>query len=82
MEIPKAFQTVLWLLVTIIATSFAFTVLHAFLSPLRRIPGPFLGRFTRLWYLRQTLKRDFEIKNVQLHRKYGIASHLLLSFDS
>jgi hypothetical protein len=41
-----------------------------FLSP-RDVPGPFLARFSRLWYLRQVLKGNFEKTNIELHRRYG-----------
>lgn len=41
-----------------------------FLSP-RNTPGPFLARFSRLWYLRQILKGDFEKTNIALHRRHG-----------
>ncbi|OBT68006.1 hypothetical protein VE03_01548 [Pseudogymnoascus sp. 23342-1-I1] len=46
-------------------------VLRALLSPVRQIPGPFLARFTRLWYFRQVLCGDFDQVNIQLHRRYG-----------
>lgn len=40
-------------------------------DPLRDIPGPFLARFTRLWYLLELYKGKFEITNIELHKKYG-----------
>jgi cytochrome P450 len=40
-------------------------------SPLRKIPGPFLARFTRLWYLRRLQLGRFHEDNITLHRKYG-----------
>ncbi|KIX01188.1 uncharacterized protein Z518_08913 [Rhinocladiella mackenziei CBS 650.93] len=40
-------------------------------DPLRSAPGPFLARFTRLWYLKAVHKGDFELQNIQLHRQYG-----------
>jgi len=40
-------------------------------SPLRSVPGPFLARFTDLWYLWHIYKGDFEHDNLALHRKYG-----------
>ena len=46
-------------------------VLRALLSPVRQIPGPFLARFTRLWYFRQVVRGDFDQVNIQLHRRYG-----------
>jgi hypothetical protein len=41
-------------------------------SPLRRVPGPFLARFTRFWYLKAVARGDFEKTNVELHKRYGI----------
>lgn len=40
-------------------------------DPLRSVPGPFWARFTRLWYLRQVARGDFEKTNVALHKKHG-----------
>ncbi|KIX01993.1 uncharacterized protein Z518_07932 [Rhinocladiella mackenziei CBS 650.93] len=40
-------------------------------DPLRNIPGPFVARFTRLWYLNEVAGGHFEKTNIQLHRKYG-----------
>jgi hypothetical protein len=45
-------------------------------SPLRSIHGPFLARFTKLWYLWRVYNGHFEQENIALHRKYGEeASH-------
>lgn len=41
------------------------------LDPLRDIPGPFLARFTRLWYLAEIYKGSFELTEIKLHKKYG-----------
>ncbi|KAJ5385634.1 hypothetical protein N7517_003545 [Penicillium concentricum] len=49
-----------------------YFVVHALLlSPLRRIPGPFWARFTRLWKLLQIYQGSFEKTNIALHKKYG-----------
>ncbi|KAI0888741.1 cytochrome P450 [Annulohypoxylon maeteangense] len=40
-------------------------------SPLRSVPGPFLARFTDLWYFRALWKAKFEVVNKELHQKYG-----------
>ncbi|ETI27659.1 hypothetical protein G647_00108 [Cladophialophora carrionii CBS 160.54] len=40
-------------------------------DPLRSVPGPFLARFTRLWYLRKVWRGDFEKTNLALHKRYG-----------
>ena len=46
-------------------------VLAPLLSPQRSIPGPFLARFTRLWYFYQIYQGGFERLNVKLHEQYG-----------
>lgn len=48
-----------------------FVVIRHLLSPLRRIPGPFLARFTDGWYLWRVNKGHFELDNLALHAKYG-----------
>ncbi|KAF7553472.1 hypothetical protein G7Z17_g3598 [Cylindrodendrum hubeiense] len=40
-------------------------------SPLSAVPGPFLARFTDLWYVWRIKKGHFEWDNITLHRKYG-----------
>lgn len=63
----------LFFLVPILLTVFYFlySLYAALSSPLRSVPGPFLARFTRLWYLRRVSKGQFEKENIALHRKYG-----------
>ncbi|KAF2455785.1 cytochrome P450 [Lineolata rhizophorae] len=46
-------------------------MLDEIISPLRKLPGPFMARFSRLWYLKQVWKGNFEQTNIALHRKYG-----------
>jgi hypothetical protein len=41
------------------------------LDPLRDIPGPFLARFTRLWYFIEIYMGSFELTEIELHKKYG-----------
>lgn len=48
-----------------------YVLLQALLDPLRSIPGPFLARFTRLWYFLEVYRGAFELTNVELHRRYG-----------
>ncbi len=50
----------------------AYLIVTFILDPLRDIPGPFLARFTRLWYLIEIYKGDFEHTNITLHKKYGL----------
>ncbi|KAH6670072.1 cytochrome P450 [Halenospora varia] len=47
------------------------SVVQAVLDPLRAVPGPFLARFTRLWYFYEIYKGSFEQTNIELHKKYG-----------
>lgn len=47
------------------------TVLTALTSPLRNIPGPFLARFTRAYYLVKLRQGDFHHVNIDLHKTYG-----------
>ena len=43
----------------------------------RDVPGPFAAKFTRLWYLKNAWRGDFEKVNA-LHRKYGMSLFRLL----
>ncbi|GME34413.1 Cytochrome P450 [Neofusicoccum parvum] len=47
------------------------SIFRAAFSPLRSVPGPFLARFTRLWYLYKIWEGDFEKTQRTLHRRYG-----------
>ncbi|KAN0119335.1 cytochrome P450 [Hyaloscypha variabilis] len=49
----------------------AYTIVSVVADPLRDIPGPFLARFTRLWYFFEVYKGSFETTNLNLHKKYG-----------
>jgi len=49
-------------------------------TPLRDVPGPFAARFTRLWYLRNVWRGDFEKVNVRLHDRYGTSFLLWYSY--
>ena len=54
-----------------IVVPLVYTVLRASLSPLRALPGPPLARYTKWWYLRAVMKRDFHETNIKLHQKEG-----------
>lgn len=41
-------------------------------SSLRKLPGPFEARFSRLWYFRHVRDGNFHHRNIQLHEKYGM----------
>ncbi|KAJ3546966.1 hypothetical protein NM208_g1739 [Fusarium decemcellulare] len=48
-----------------------WTIAAYFSSPLKKYPGPFLARFTRLWYLYQASTGDSHLVLEELHQKYG-----------
>ncbi|KAH7303302.1 cytochrome P450 [Stachybotrys elegans] len=52
-----------------------FSLLVFFITPSfswsRKIPGPFLARYTRLWYMWQKYRNDFHWTNIKLHREKG-----------
>jgi hypothetical protein len=61
-----------WLIVLLILpVLIAWRVAKATFDPLRHVPGPFLARFTRLWYLKHVFYGKFEKINIELHKKYG-----------
>jgi hypothetical protein len=45
--------------------------LQYLLDPLKGVPGPFLARFTRLWYFLEIYKGSFEKTDIELHERYG-----------
>ncbi|KAE8365754.1 cytochrome P450 [Aspergillus caelatus] len=47
------------------------TVYEQVRSPLRDIPGPFVARFSSLWYLYKSYRGNFHHENIELHRKHG-----------
>jgi hypothetical protein len=47
------------------------TLVKLIRSPLTRVPGPFLARFTRLWLLKQVYLGTYPKTSIELHRKYG-----------
>ncbi|POS71569.1 hypothetical protein DHEL01_v210040 [Diaporthe helianthi] len=53
------------------ALAILYCLIRAFVSPLRSIPGPFLARFSRLWYLQKVWTGELSLLNVDLHRRYG-----------
>lgn len=49
----------------------SLVIYRTFLSPLRKVPGPLLGRFSLAWQLWHTVKGDFHIAVRDVHKKYG-----------
>ncbi|KAJ3467707.1 hypothetical protein MRS44_005271 [Fusarium solani] len=71
--LPPVGMFPIWLSAILALVIFAalFSLLRAGLSPLRAIPGPFLSRFTDLWYLSRLYRGQFEQENLELHERYG-----------
>ncbi|KAL7802027.1 cytochrome P450 [Trichoderma aethiopicum] len=67
----SAFQLAILACGILVVARLLFSFVTSFTSPTRRIPGPLLARFTRLWYLRRVALGRFEHENIQLHRRYG-----------
>ncbi|KAK7983582.1 hypothetical protein PG989_010984 [Apiospora arundinis] len=40
-------------------------------SRTRSVPGPWIARFTRLWYFKRVWNGDWHTDNIALHQKYG-----------
>lgn len=51
------------------------TLVKLIRSPLRRVPGPLLARFTRLWLLKEVYFGTYPKTSIDLHRKYGQLLH-------
>jgi cytochrome P450 len=54
-----------------VGLSLTYAAYSAYSTPLRDIPGPFLARFTRLWYLRTVWSGNAHHINIALHRDYA-----------
>lgn len=64
-------QLLLTFLGLVLAYGAAVIVYRTFVSPLRSVPGPLLGRFSTAWHLWHTLKGDYHIAIRDVHSKYG-----------
>lgn len=58
-------------LVALLALGVVKYVYQTLASPLLKVPGPFLARFTRLWELHAVWKHDNPTFTIALHEKYG-----------
>ena len=48
-----------------------YSLLKAYNSPLRSVPGPWLARYTSIWLIKAIGSRDYHKINIRLHQKYG-----------
>jgi hypothetical protein len=61
-----------WLLVALRVISFLGWIFYAIvLHPLSGIPGPFLAKISRFWYLHKIWTEDVEKDERALHAKHG-----------
>ncbi|RTE76377.1 hypothetical protein BHE90_009144 [Fusarium euwallaceae] len=58
-------------LALVVALKVLSCLYQALFSPLKKIPGPTLARFTDLWYLNRVSQGHFERDNINLHQQYG-----------
>lgn len=55
----------------LLATCLIVLAFAPLISPLRSIPGPFVARYTRLWFLFRVWRGRFDLDTIALHKKYG-----------
>jgi hypothetical protein len=55
----------------LLAVTLVVAIWRAFFTRLASVPGPFVARFTDLWYAYRIYRGGFEKDNLQLHEKYG-----------
>lgn len=58
-----------WTALALAALCFAWLAMSRLKYP--SAPGPFVARFSNIWYARKMLQGHFEKENVDLHRKHG-----------
>lgn len=61
-----------WLIPASLATYWLGWLIYTLtFHPLSKIPGPYLARFSRLWYLHKIWTEDVEKHERALHAKHG-----------
>ncbi|KEF56776.1 uncharacterized protein A1O9_06966 [Exophiala aquamarina CBS 119918] len=71
LEIANLAPATVSLVILVLLVAVAFRIWRALVTPLRDLPGPVFASFTRLWYLKNVWRGDFEKVNVKLHERYG-----------
>ncbi|CAG9953141.1 unnamed protein product [Clonostachys rosea f. rosea IK726] len=61
----------LWLMLALALCVRLQDIWRTCISRLRSIPGPFLARFTRLWFLYKSYHGSFHLENIEMHMNYG-----------
>ncbi|KAK5060098.1 hypothetical protein LTR84_009982 [Exophiala bonariae] len=70
LELP-GMQSAVLLGVVVASFWLVYKLSEAAVDPLRSVPGPTLARLSRVWYLSQVRRGNFEKKNIELHEQYG-----------
>ena len=60
-----------WLLCGVAALRLLALLYGTLSSPLRKVRGPFLARFTNGWYFWRVYCGQFNHDNIDLHSRYG-----------
>lgn len=55
----------------LMASTLAAALWHTFVARLAHVPGPYLARFTDLWYAYRMYRGYFEKDSLELHKKHG-----------
>lgn len=66
-----ALSVSLWFTVALVVCTLFSKLYQAYSSRLRDVQGPWLARFTRLWYAWSTYSRQSHKIHMNLHNKYG-----------
>lgn len=61
-----------WLLCGVAALRLLTLLYRAVSSPLRKVPGPLVARFTNGWYFWRVYRGQFNHDNIDLHSTYGM----------
>ena len=71
MALPFISNAFLWGFLALVLWTLFSKLYKAYASPLRDVQGPWLARFTRLWYAMSSYSRKSHEIHVDLHKKYG-----------
>ncbi|KAJ5721953.1 uncharacterized protein N7483_009887 [Penicillium malachiteum] len=70
-QMIASMSTPLALGVALITAVIARAFIRRYITPIRDIPGPFLGSFSSLWIVYQLWKGHLEAETISLHKKHG-----------
>ncbi len=71
MSLPNIFNVAVWFALALLLWTLLSKLYRAYASPLKDVQGPWLARFTRLWYAKSAYSRQGHKINMDLHKKYG-----------